>query len=49
LSLEPLVKWSGSKRSQAKSIVSLIDYDVLWKYLKETKAEWFLSFDGKAG
>ena len=27
----------------------LIDYDVLWKYLKETKADWFLSFDGKAG
>lgn len=26
-----------------------IDFTVLWKYLKDTKSNWSLSFDGKAG
>ncbi len=26
-----------------------INYNILWTYLKETKSDWLLSFDGKAG
>ena len=26
-----------------------IDFNVLWEYLKDTKSNWLLSFDGKAG
>ena len=26
-----------------------IDFPVLWQYLKDTKSDWLLSFDGKAG
>jgi len=27
----------------------LIDFSVLWQYLKNSKSDWLLSFDGKAG
>ena len=26
-----------------------IDYSILWNYLENTKSDWLLSFDGKAG